>query len=151
MPLVTGSENFTECKVQYSTNNGASWTDITDYVASITMDGGTRQTGVAYTFGAESGIVGHGKTEPVTVTLRVLYTEESNSPARVAYNQYASKGQFMVRWFPESGDLGELGYQTYTDAKVINNPIPVGEAATPDPIAVDVQVYTSFVVRVAAT
>jgi len=87
--------------------DGATWTDVSDFGASVAVTGGDRVTGEQNTFVGDTPIVKSGKRGSLDLTCRYVYTEEAadpfevlraiyETPGGVCYAQYSPKDGF---WF----------------------------------------------------
>jgi len=146
----TGVETFKDCKVETSTD-GSTWTDISGYASSVAVDGFERAQGEAYTFDGDYPIVGTGKMQRGTVTVRIAYTEGESDPFKAAWDAYEGNTQLQVRYWPEGGETGEFGFYTDTDSRIVAPPTVAGEANSADPIMVEFQVVSKRLQRTTAT
>ena len=93
-------------------SNCSDYTDVSGWANSVTVEGGERMSGEAYTFDGDTPVLGFGPRGPVTVTVRCIYDEETAStPFDDVLASYETDcgGDFCVQWQPR-GAAGE----TYT-------------------------------------
>ena len=111
MTQATGGMSFASHYVGFSAN-GSAWTDVSGYSNSVSVSGGERVTGTAYTADGDTAIIKNGKRQPLTVTVRIVYTETSSQAYDMAKDAYevAGGGPFYVRWSPGGGDAADLGF-----------------------------------------
>ena len=128
---ISGAANVLE----YSTD-GSSWTDISGFAQSVTVDPQNRMNGVAYTFDGDTGIVTFGKLEPVPITANVVYTEDASSvyEALLAIHQTAGGGTIYLRWTPKGATAGSSVFTTPATKISAFPPGPSVDASTGDPV-----------------
>lgn len=138
MAQTTGAVSFKDVYIGMSTD-GSSWTDISGYSNAVSHSGGERQTGSAYTADGDTAIITRGKRQPITVTVRAVYTEAANQAYDEANDAYEGGTDFYLRWSPKGDDSTELRYTT--SAGTVKNPVyPQGDASNGDPVMIDLVV-----------
>jgi hypothetical protein len=146
MTQVTGVQEFFEAMVEVRPVGGA-WTDISGWGATVAVSGRDRQVGEGFTHDGSHAIVGHGKLQPLDVTVRIVYTEGGIDPYAIVLPPLENHTVFQVRWSPYGGQAGEKQYTTnLTHSHVISCPAPSGEAGSGDPIMLEFTVRTSDIV-----
>lgn len=136
---------FANCKVEISTD-GSTWTDISGFATSVSLSGGDRQTGTAFTFDGDTAIVKGGKREPLEVEVNIVYTEGVSDPFETVRAAYEAGSALYVRWSPKGGASGDFLFTS--DAGIVTNPIyPTGEAGSGDPAAVSFTLLTPKVTK----
>lgn len=100
-------------KVEVS-SNGSNWTDISGHSNNVTPAPTERRQGSKYTFLGENPITKVGKKNIQTVTVGIIYTEETADAFEVARAQFeaAGGGTLDVRWSPAGGTGGDALYKT---------------------------------------
>jgi len=150
MAQITGVESWVDASVWYSTND-TDWTDISGYCAGVSISGGGRITGEAYTFEGDKAILGFGKRPPVELTINAAYTEGAADLFAVARTAAEDKTQFQLRFSPEGGDTAEFIFSTYSDSRIINEIVPVGTADSADPAFFEITVRSRELIKGSAT
>jgi hypothetical protein len=147
MTQTTAAQTFFEAMVEYNISGGA-WTDFSGWGCSVAVSGGERQVGDAYTFDGDTAIIGIGKQQPYTVTVRAVYTEAAPDPYNILLAAFQAHNVVRVRWSPWGGDLGEKRYTTHAQYSYITAMLPPqGEAGSGDPITFEFTVYTSNITQ----
>jgi len=135
--------SFAAAYIGMSTD-GSAWVEISGYAGMVSVDGGERITGAAYTADGDTAIIKAGKRAPLTVTARVVYTEISNEGYDEANDAYEAGSAFYLRWSPGGGASGDLGYTT--SSGIIKQPVyPAGDVESGDPITVELVVECASV------
>ncbi len=135
-------------KVEVSTN-GSSWTDISGQACTVTEDGGDVKVGNQHTaYGSEAVVVSTNKTEPRTLTVKSLYTEEATEAWKVVRAQYvATTKTIYMRYSPKGGNPGDLQYTCAVGGVAAAVPIvsfvaPELDASAEDPAMFEFSVMT---------
>lgn len=124
---------------------GSTFTNVSGSTVSVEVSGGERATGSTPTFYSDTPILTAGKRGPLTVTIRGVYSADADELYALAKTQYETAGgTFYVRWSPMGGDAGDIGYTT-SKGIIKNPPYAGGDAASGDPILVEVQVECASV------
>lgn len=137
--------SFANCKVERSTD-GAVWSDIRARAASVTVGGGERQMGEFFNFSLDVPQLVRGKRSAIDLTTRVLYTEGAGEDAEVARVAYETPSDFYLRWSPGGGDPGDFLY-TSDVGTITNPPYPQGEAGSPDPVTLELNIKTAKITK----
>jgi len=145
MAQTTGGISFKSNKIEISTN-GTTWADISGFANSVSVDGGDRQTGEAYTYDGDTAIIAIGKREPVEVTVRVVYTEGTGDPFETVRAAYEGGTNLYVRWSPKGGTAGNFQFATGA-GYVTAFGYPVGEAGSGDPVLVEFTVMAASITK----
>jgi hypothetical protein len=136
------------CKVEISTN-GSTWTDVGGFSNTIEVDGGDRETEGTSTFDGDTKIVTAGKRNPLTVKLKVVYTEGVSDPVEVARAAYENATPLYIRWSPKGGTTGNFQY--YTDAGFVKNPVlPAGDSSSAEAVLVEINLETPKYTKILA-
>ena len=147
MAQTTGGMSPTDMSVGLSTD-GTNYTDVSGYANSVEIDGGERVTGNAFTFEGDTAIIKSGKREPLTVTVRGVYTETASEYYDMVVDAYEAGSALYVRWSPGGGDSGDLGFTSQAGI-VKNAPYPIGEASTAEPIMTELVLEVAYVTEAA--
>lgn len=111
MAQTTGAISQAGFQVEVSTD-GNSWTDISGQGATVGLSGGDAKVGSQHTAeGDQAVVVAANKVDPITVTVKALYTETASEAWKIvdARFQGADKSLY-VRWSPAGGGVGDLRY-----------------------------------------
>lgn len=132
MGQTTGGMSAAGMYVGYSAN-GSSWTEFSGSTWSVEVSGGERVTGAGYTFDGDTPIVKAGKRQPLTVTVRGIFSGDADELYQTAQTYYENGSALYLRWSPGGGDAGDLGFTT-NGGYVKNPPYPGGDATSGDPV-----------------
>lgn len=133
MAQATGAVSFRNCKIEIS-QNGSTWTDISGWANSVSIEGGERMVGEFFTLDGDTPILTPGKRGSFDLTTKVVYTEGASDPYEVFRQVYEGGTDIYVRWAPKGGTPGN--FQFTTDKCIVTTPAyPSGEASSPDAIA----------------
>lgn len=112
MAQTTGAVSAVSAKVEFSAN-GSSWTDISGSASVVEAPDQSGMSGETYTFTGETAIVTAGKTEPVEITVKIVYTETSGEAFETVRAQWQTAGRAgYLRWSPRGGTTGQFQYTT---------------------------------------
>ena len=76
MTQITGAMSGRIAKPEYTTNY-STYTDLSGGANSISVDGGDRKSGEAWTFDGDKPIITVGKLDPAEITFKSLYVDSS--------------------------------------------------------------------------
>lgn len=131
-------------QVQVSAD-GTTWSDISGFSNSIKPDGGELQTAEAYVFQKDAPIITVGKTDPVELTLSILYTEGASEATAVIHGYYAAKTLVYLRYSPKGGTAGQW---MWTGQGYFTKPIyPEGNSSKADSIMVETTFKTATLTK----
>lgn len=93
-------------------NDGTSWTSIAGQATTVSLSGGEQKIGSQHTAdGEQAVVVGANKVEPITVTVKTLYTETSAEAWKLVKARYDGTAKtIFLRYSPGGGDSGDLRY-----------------------------------------
>lgn len=138
MAQTTDAVSFRNCKIEMSTN-GSTWTNISGFANSISVEGGERNIGEFFTFDGDTPILTAGKRGAFDLTAKVVYTEGASDPYEVFRAAYEAATDFYLRWSPKGGTSGQFMFTT--GKGIITTPAyPGGEASSPDAIAFEFKI-----------
>lgn len=133
MAQTTGAVSFRNCKIEMSPN-GSTWTDISGFANSISIEGGERMIGETFTLDGDTPIITPGKRGSFDLTSKIVYTEGVSDPYEVFRAAYEAGSDLYFRWSPKGGTTGQ--FQFTTDKCIVITPAyPSGEASSADAIA----------------
>jgi hypothetical protein len=100
-------------KVEFSVN-GSSWTDISGSSNSVDPGEQSGQSGEVYTFtGQDPAAITAGKSEPIEIDVKIVYTETAGEAFEVVRAQFQVTGRAgYLRWSPRGGTTGQSSYVT---------------------------------------
>lgn len=145
MAQTTAAITYKDCKVETSPDNSV-WTDISGFASVVTVAGGERITGHAFTFDGDTAILRGSKRNPLIITVKTAYTEGGSDPTEVIRAIYEAGSDHYMRWSPKGGDSGEFLYTT--DAGIVKSPLyPGGDAGSGDPVMVEYVLETPKITK----
>lgn len=145
MAQTTNAISFRAGRVEISIN-GTVWTDISGFSASITVDGGERETEDTQTFDGDTPILTAGKRGSLEVKVKIVYTEGVSDPQEVVRTAYEAASALYVRWYPKGSTSGNFLYTT--DPGIVkNHPYPGGEAESAAAVATGFTLATAKVTK----
>lgn len=97
---------------------------------------GAITTGFVNTFGSLYPAIGLGKFEPVTATVRIIYSEVPNEAADIVDGFLRNKTLHCLRWRPAGSGAGN--WQFVGRGYFINPITPAGDATSSDILTVEV-------------
>lgn len=139
--------------VEYSLD-GSTFVIISGTANSVTVSGGDRKAGEAYTADGDTALIVSGKREPFDVTVKVLYTEAAGTPNAFEdlRTVYLSGAGACVRWSPTAYTTN--GTNRYTTASTAGTAavgvitkfnFPSLDFSSADPIMVEFTVRCSAI------
>lgn len=139
MTQTTGAMYGIDSKLEMTTNGGSTWTDFSGQSNTIDPgDGGVRDQGKFFTFDGDKAIVRVGKRNPVSLKIKVAYTENDAELFEIAHGCYENKTLVQLRWTFLPTSL----FRWKTDAGYIYKCAPpMAGADKPDILSVDFEVY----------
>lgn len=150
MAQTASAISFKDCKVEYSTDGSTTWTDCSGFASEVSVSGGERATGEAYTFDGDVPIIGQAKRGPLTISLTMVYTESTAEPTGVIRPYYEAGSSLGLRWSPR-GLASGTGENLYTSAfaysRIKNISYPVGTSDKGDPLVIKLDVITPSIAK----
>lgn len=146
MAQTTNAVTFTGAEIEYTTDGGTTYIDISGFAKVVTVEGGERNSGQYYTADGDTAIIKGGKRVPVTVTYNIAYTAQTADPYDLIRDEHftAGGGDVMLRFSPGGGATGDFQYVTNVNNHVLKNIIdPQGDVEPGDIITIDIIVETS--------
>jgi len=137
MAQTTGHMTGKDLTIQVSTDD-STWTDIGGSSSSVSPDGGARGTGSAHTFATALPLIGIGPKEPVTLTLRMVYTE-TDSEAVDLVDGYFDNGTLIYLRYRPTGDVGSGGWQFHGHGYFTKPIAPAVDADSSDILSVETE------------
>lgn len=132
MAQTTNALSWANCKIQLSTN-GTTWTDISGFANSVSVDGGERATSEFFTVDGDTPIVTAGKRGFLDITIKAVYTEEGGDAYAMGMAAYEGNTPLYAQWIPKGTGAG--AYVFTTSMGRVTKPIyPQGAADSADAI-----------------
>ena len=97
----TGGMSSKDGKVEYSLD-ASTWVDISGSANAVTVSGGERMTGDAFTGAEDTAIIATGKRQPYDIVFRGIYSETTGTPQwfEALDTVYRSGAGVAFRWSP---------------------------------------------------
>jgi len=133
MAQITGALSGRIAKVEYSTNY-STYTDLSGGANSISVDGGDRKSGEAWTFDGDKPIITVGKLEPAEITIKSLYVDSSVAHFAVISSMKNNATPTNVRFAYDTDTTGSWRFTSDTGYVISCKP-PEAEADPGDPLA----------------
>ena len=147
MAQTTGGMSGVVGHVDFSTD-GSAWTAANGHLMSVAVSGGELNTGFVHTSDGQFAILKAGKTNPLVVTVNIVYNETGDEAPDFAQDAYEAASAFYVRWSPGGGDSGDVGY-TSGAGYVTAQPYPGFDVAPGDPLTISVECTVPSITRAA--
>jgi hypothetical protein len=135
-------------KVEISTD-GVTFTDISGFANSWSVDGGDRMIGEAFTFDGDGPAVALGKKNRFTIAFSFLYTEGATDPAKALWDAYNSSTVYYVRLSPTGGSTNEFTY-TSGAGYFLQPLVPDNDASSPDLLTIETEFSCGTLTRATA-
>jgi len=147
MTQTTEKVSMAASKVSVSIND-SDWDDISGQAQSVEVPAQVRKSGEAYTFDGDTALVTGGKREPVEVTVKIIYNEESDEAFEIARAEFeADDGDaFYVKWSPLGGSGGNYEYSTGA-GELVSFEYPAADASSGDPVLVSFTVKSAKITQ----
>ena len=100
--------------------DGVNYTDLGNSTNSFAPAGGSHGVGSTHTFTGTTPVVGLGRKEPITATIRMVYTEVDGEAADLFDGFFNNQDEIWVRYRPKGAAVGSWEF--------------VGRGYCPDPI-----------------
>jgi hypothetical protein len=127
MAQTTDGMSMKNAMIELSDDGGSTWTDISGFANSLSVDGGEVATEGTATFNGDKKILTSGKKDLISIKVAVVYTEGAADAAQMAQDAYDAGTPVQLRWSPKGGGIGSK--QFTSDEGVITTPVlPAGEA-----------------------
>ena len=150
MPKTSNATAQACAKVEVQPGCTGSWTDIGGEATIATLPKEVVQTGVAYVFNSDTGVITSGKKTPVTVTIGTLFTNgvtEAFNLVRAVWQTEGCDKVLCVRITPEGGSIGDLEINIgdhNTNALLTGFKPPDVDASSGDPALAEFDVYGNY-------
>lgn len=132
MAQITGALSGRIAKIEYSTNY-STYTDWSGGSNSITVAGGDRKSGEAWTFDGDKAIITVGKLNPAEVTIRSMYVDSSVGYFAIISGMKNNATPMNVRFCYDTDTTGSWRYTSDT-GYVIDCKPPEAVADPGDPL-----------------
>ncbi len=130
MAQTTGAISAKSYKVEVGTAGTTTWTDISGTFNQVTVSGGDRNVGEAYTADGDVALLGRGKRKPYEVDVKCIYTEITGEAFKVIHDLHVTAGgaDAYVRLTPKGTATGDYRY-TSSVGTITSCGIPQGEVS----------------------
>lgn len=122
-------------KLRVSTD-GVNYTDISGSSNSFSPTGGSHGVGSTHTFEGTTPVVGLGRKELVTATIRMIYTEVDGESADLFDGFFNNQDPIWVDWRPAGDGVGK--WQWIGKGYCPDPVTPAGDATSSDIIVKEV-------------
>ena len=152
MAQTTGAENFVAATVELNIT-GTTFTAYNGTLSAVSVSGGERNTGTAWTADTDTPITRGGKRNPLEITVRFVYSQTSSEFYKVLLTQYATSGggKCNMRYCP-GGSSGDdiFTTNTATGMTILTAlPYPSGEVETGEITMIEATWVTPNIVQAA--
>jgi hypothetical protein len=113
--------------------DGAAAVDISGFSNSIDPGDAGRDSGEAYTFDGDKGIVTFGKRTPLEVKASFVYTEGASDAYKTSEGAFEAGSVVVLAWAPKGNTVGNF-MVTSDDGGLSSFMYPKIEASEPGPI-----------------
>ena len=139
MVRTDGGISFVACDCEVSQDN-ITYTDLSDYGASVAPGGGDRATGEQNVFSDEIPIVKAGKKASRDLVFRFVYTEGDLEPFHVIRTwDLATGGTIYARYWPKGKHDLNYGFTT-GKAIIVHYDDPGGEAGPGEVVMIELSI-----------
>jgi len=130
-------------------HDGATWTGINGSVSAVTPSGGDHMTGTLHVFGGHWPLIGIGKRNPSSWTIRYPYTEVENEFTDLVDGYFENQDPVYIRWRPKGNAAGNWQFVGW--GYFLNPVHPASDSTTGDLLANEVTWFGTEVERSVAT
>jgi len=127
---------FTCAQIEISTDEGASWDNISEDAGKVTKTGGEKSVSEYKTFGLCVPVQTTGKPGLITVDITARYLENTMLDTLIAQYNTCCSGILDVRWSPFGGHAGDYRYTTVSGF-LVTPPWPSVGADTADTAVIE--------------
>lgn len=132
MAQTTNALSWANATISLSAN-GTSWTDISGFANSVSVDGGERATSEFFTVDGDTPIVTSGKRGFLEITIKAVYTEAGSDAYAMGMTAYENNTPLYARWVPKGSGTGAFVFTT-SIGRVTKPIYPQGAADSADAI-----------------
>jgi len=114
----TGGMSGAAGKVEYSLD-ATTWVDMSGSANTVSVTGGERMTGDAFTGGEDTAIIAKGKRQPYVIEMAGVYSETTGTPQffEALMTVYRSGAGVAFRWSPTAySAVNQKRFTTATNA-----------------------------------
>jgi len=108
----TGGMSFAGVEFFYQVEGDASETEASGFMTTVDVSGYERQVGEAYTASGDTAILTAGKTSPIEVTAKSIYTEGATDPTKDLWDAKDAKARVKFIWYPQGKTAGNMKWET---------------------------------------
>lgn len=132
MAQTTNALSWANATISLSAN-GTTWTDISGFANSVSVDGGERATSEFFTVDGDTPIVTSGKRGFLEITIKAVYTEAGSDAYAMGMTAYENNTPLYARWVPKGSGTGAFVFTT-SIGRVTKPIYPQGAADSADAI-----------------
>lgn len=151
MAQTTDQVSLANGGIEYSTN-GTAWTALGGSASTVEDTSQSRMSGEAYTLDGDVALITTGKREPIELTVKAVYTEQSGETFEVIRALFEAGTPVYLRWSPKGiGASGRFVFTTCDNTgaaaagKITEFTYPPLDASSGDPIMVGFKLKTPAV------
>jgi hypothetical protein len=134
MAQTTGHMNGTGGKIEFSSNSGGAFTEISGSVNAVDPGELVRQVGQVFTAEGDKALIAAGKQDPLEISVNIVYTETASEAFDLIETVIlAGEEDGQLRWSPAGGASGDDQFTT-DDGIVRNLQLPGFDAGVADPL-----------------
>ena len=123
-------------KIEYSTDSGTTWTDVSGDMTKVEPGGGERGKGEVYTLNADSPEVIAGPRASVEIGVSAIYKDGASDVAMVIWDLYENKTAAIWKLTPDTGSTNTLYWESDTGYVTAATP-PSKEGGSSDPLLME--------------
>lgn len=132
MAQTTNALSWANATISLSAN-GTTWTDISGFANSVSVDGGERATSEFFTVDGDTPIVTSGKRGFLEITIKAVYTEAGSDAYAMGMTAYENNTPLYAKWVPKGSGTGAFVFTT-SIGRVTKPIYPQGAADSADAI-----------------
>jgi hypothetical protein len=132
MAQTTNALSWANATISLSAN-GTTWTDISGFANSVSVDGGERATSEFFTVDGDTPIVTSGKRGFLEITIKAVYTEAGSDAYAMGMTAYENNTPLYAKWIPKGSGTGAFVFTT-SIGRVTKPIYPQGAADSADAI-----------------
>jgi len=143
---------MSSCAMCVELMTGTAWVDVSDSMTVVEPPEQTRISGEAYVGGEDVALIGVGKRQPMSVTVRGIWAQGTADPFYSVYAEFTAPCGDMVavRWSPAGcATSSDAFYTSTTASEVVGLTFPGVDAASADILMYQFVVRTPDVTRAA--
>lgn len=113
----------------------ANWYDISGSSNAVSVGGGEHMTGSTHTFEGHAPLTGIGGKNPITLGLRLIYTEEAEESVDLLKGYCDNQTKIWLRYRPKGAEAG--AWQFVGRGHIVGPVIPSTDKTSADIVTVE--------------